>query len=92
LEAEKHNLEKTSVKTAVGSSKTYKRPKKELSCHDIEEENRIIRLQICRLAAQLVDTEMEISSIRSQLSSDLKPDSIADIEILRAAQLQAERR
>ncbi|PNF37839.1 hypothetical protein B7P43_G09109 [Cryptotermes secundus] len=91
LEAEKPNLERTYVKTAVGRSKSYKRPLEEMSLHDIEQENEIMRRKICRLAAQLVDTQLEISRVRSQLSSDLEPESIADLDILKAAQLQAER-
>lgn len=91
MEAEKHNLERTYAKTAVGRSKSYERPEKEISSHGLEQENRNLRMQVCRLEAQLVDKEAEISRLRSQLSSDLKPDRTAEIERLRAAQLQAER-
>lgn len=48
-------------------------------------------MQLRRLEAQLVDKEAEIIRLRSQLSSDMKPDRTAEIERLRAAQLQAER-
>lgn len=48
-------------------------------------------MKLRRLEAQLVDKEAEITRLRSQLSSDMKPDRTAEIERLRAAQLQAER-
>ena len=48
-------------------------------------------MQVRRLEAQLMDKEAEITRLRSQLSSDMKPDRTAEIERLRAAQLQAER-
>jgi rootletin len=38
-----------------------------------------------------VDKETEISGLRSQLSSVLKPDYTAEMERLRATQLQVER-
>jgi rootletin len=91
LEAEKHNLERTYAKTAAGRSKSYERPEKESSSDVLEQENRELRMRVLRLETQLVDKEAEITRLRSQLSSDLKPDRSAEIERLRAAQLQAER-
>jgi len=83
-------LERTYSKT-VGRSKSYERPEKESSSDSTEQENRELRRQVHRLEAQLVDKEAEITRLRSQLSSDMKPDRTAEIERLRAAQLQAER-
>lgn len=91
MEAEKRNLERTYAKTAVGRSKSYERPEKESSSDGLEQENRDLRVQMRRLEAQLVDKEAEITRLRSQLASDMKPDRTAEIERLRAAQLQAER-
>jgi rootletin len=79
------------AKTGVGRSKSYERPEKESSSDGLEQENRDLRMQLRRLEAQLMDKEAEITRLRSQLSSDMKPDRTAEIERLRAAQLQAER-
>jgi rootletin len=91
LEAEKHNLERTYSMTVVGHGKSYERPEKEMSSHGLEQENRNLHMQVRRLEAQLMDKEAEISRLRSQLSTDMKPDRTAEMERLRAAQLQAER-
>lgn len=91
MEAEKRNLERTYAKTTVGRSKSYEKPEKESSSDVLERENRELRMQVRRLEAQLVDREAEITRLRSQFSSDVKSDRTAEIERLRAAQLQAER-
>jgi rootletin len=91
LEAEKHNLERTYSKKVAGHGKSYERPEKDVSSHNAEQENRNLHMQVRRLEAQLADKEAEISRLRSQLSADMKPDRTAEMERLRAAQLQAER-
>ena len=94
MEAEKRNLERTYAKTATGRSKSYERPEKmesSTTSDHLEQENRELRMKVRRLETQLAEKEAEITRIRSQLSSDFKPDRTAEIERLRAAQLQAER-
>jgi hypothetical protein len=87
-------MERSYSKTATGRSKSYERSEKmdhSGTSDHLDQENRELRMKVRRLESQLAEKEAEITRLRSQLTSDLKPDRTAEIERLRAAQLQAER-
>lgn len=106
LEADKRNLERqlASVRAGGGRSKSYERPEKahselmgsNVSVELLEQENRELRLKIRRLEALLAEKESEIVRyktihIHSHSALDSSRDRMAEIERLRAAQLQAEK-
>lgn len=90
LEMEKRNLERSYGK--AGRSKSYERPEKLLtgitdgSLAILEEENRDLRLKLRKMESLLTEKETELSRRYPE-----RPDRTAEIERLRAAQLQAER-
>lgn len=107
LEVDKRNLERqlSSARTSGGvRSKSYERPEKahselmgsNINTDHIEQENRDLRLRIRRLETLLAEKEAELSRLKSShshsiLDSHSSRERMAEIERLRAAQLQAEK-
>lgn len=99
MESENRHLERQAAKaTSTIRSKSYERPEKyekydaEMDEH-LAKENRDLRNKIARLEAELSEKELELNRLRTQRPSsslDGRYDR-AEVERLRAAQLQAER-
>ncbi|CAD6231744.1 GSCOCG00001565001-RA-CDS [Cotesia congregata] len=106
LEVDKRNLERqlASARASGGRSKSYERPEKahvelmgsNVSVDLLEQENRDLRLKIRRLETLLAEKEAEHVRCKtlhshSHSARDSSRDRMAEIERLRAAQLQAEK-